>query len=50
MYVDYNYWLKLLDTQLNEPANQNLIKVLKVVKPMNINLRTSVIKNFMSLP
>ena len=21
--VDYNYWLKRLDTQLNEPANQN---------------------------
>ena len=21
--VDYNYWLKWLDTQLNEPANQN---------------------------
>ena len=21
--VDYNYWLKCLETQLNEPANQN---------------------------
>ena len=24
--VDQNYWFKLLDTQLNEPINQNLIK------------------------
>ena len=31
--VDYYYWLKRLDTQLNEPTNQNLIKVAKVVKP-----------------
>ena len=21
--VDYNYWLKRLDTELNEPTNQN---------------------------
>ena len=21
--VDYNYWLKRLETQLNEPTNQN---------------------------
>ena len=27
--VYYNQWLKRLDTQLNEPANQNLIKVPK---------------------
>ena len=33
--VDYNYWLKRLDTQLNETTNQNLIKVLKVVRPTN---------------
>ena len=33
--VDYNKWLKLLDTQLNEPTNQNSIKVTKVVKHMN---------------
>ena len=33
--VDYNYWLKRLDTQLNETTNQNLIKVLKVVMPTN---------------
>ena len=28
-------WLKRLDTQLNEPINQNSIKVPKVVKPTN---------------
>ena len=33
--VDYNQLLKRLDTQLNEPANQNSLKVPKVVKPMN---------------
>ena len=32
-----NYWLKRLDTQLIEPTNQNLIKVPKVVKPLNKN-------------
>ena len=31
--VDYNQYLKRLDTQLNEPTNQNLIKVPKVVEP-----------------
>ena len=29
--LDYNYWLKRLDTQLNESTNQNLLKVPKVV-------------------
>ena len=29
---DCNQWLKRLDIQLNEPTNQNSIKVLKVVK------------------
>ena len=33
--VDRNYWWKRLDTQLNDPNNQNSLKVLKVVKPMN---------------
>ena len=33
--VDNNYWLKLLNTQLNEPTNQNSMKVAKVVKLMN---------------
>ena len=33
--VDYNLWLKRLDTQLNEPSNQNSINVPKFVKPMN---------------
>ena len=28
--VDYNQWLKRFDTQLNEPKNQNSIKVPKV--------------------
>ena len=31
--VNYNQWLKSLNTQLNEPTNQNLIKVPKVVMP-----------------
>ena len=31
--VDYKEWFKSLDTQLNEPANQNTIKVSKVAKP-----------------
>ena len=33
--VDYNEWLKRLDTQLNEPTNLNSIKVLKVFEPTN---------------
>ena len=33
--VDYNLWLKRLDTQLNQPTNENSIKVLKVVRPTN---------------
>ena len=33
--VDYNKGLKRLDTQPNEPTNQNWIKVSKVVKPTN---------------
>ena len=31
--VDYNYWLKRLDTHLSEPTNQNSVKVPKVAKP-----------------
>ena len=31
-YVDYNQWLKRLDTQLNEQTNTNIIKVPKVYK------------------
>ena len=34
-FVDYNQWLKRLDTQLNETTNQNYIKVPKVAKPKN---------------
>ena len=33
--VDLNYWLEHLDTQLNEPTNQNSLKVNKVVQPKN---------------
>ena len=34
-HVDYNYWLKRMDTQFNKPTNQNFLKVLKIVKQMN---------------
>ena len=37
--VDYNLLLKSLDTQINEPTNQNSI-VPKVVKPTNKTLGT----------
>ena len=33
--VDYNYWLKRLDTQPIEATNQNQIKEPKVVIPTN---------------
>ncbi len=33
--VDYNKWLKPLNTQLNKPTNQKSIKVPKVVQAMN---------------
>ena len=33
--VDYNQWLIVLDTQLDEPTNQNSIKFPKVFEPMN---------------
>ena len=33
--VDFNEWLKCLDSKLNEQTNQNSIKVPKVVKPLN---------------
>ena len=33
--VDYNWWLKRFDTQLNQSTNQNLIKVPKVVNLTN---------------
>ena len=32
--VDSNYWLKRFNTQLNDPTNQNSLKVPKVVKPI----------------
>ena len=34
-FVDYNYWLKLLNTQLNKPTNQHTVEVPKVIKPTN---------------
>ena len=34
-YLDYNYWLKRLDIQLNKSSNKNSLKVLKVVNPTN---------------
>ena len=34
-FVDYNYWLKHFNTQLNESTNQYSLKVPKVVKPIN---------------
>ena len=34
-YVDYNKWLKRMNTQFNKPTNKNLVQVLKVVKPTN---------------
>ena len=33
--VDNNKWLKRLETQLNEPTNQNSLKVFKFVESMN---------------
>ena len=33
--VDYDYWLKLLDTQLNKYIHQNSFKVPKVVMLTN---------------
>ncbi len=32
---DYNERIKRLDTRLNEPTNQNSMKVINVVKPTN---------------
>ena len=50
--LDYNFCLKRMDTLLNEPNNQNLIIVPKVVKPKSYykTLRTSIINSPMSLP
>ena len=33
--VDFNQWLKRLDTQLNRSTNKNSLKVPKVPKPTN---------------
>ena len=32
--VDYNLWLKRLDTKINEQTNQNSMKVPKVINPL----------------
>ena len=33
--LDFNQWLKCLDTHLNEPSNKNSMKVPEVIKPTN---------------
>ena len=33
--IDYNKWLKYLDTQLNESTNKNIMKVPKLVEATN---------------
>ena len=45
--VDYKYWLKRLDTQLNEPNNQNSRKLLsqRIRKRYYKTLETSVINS-----
>ena len=35
--INFNYWLKWLNAQLNKPSSQNSKSVLKVVKPTNRN-------------
>ena len=42
--VDHNKWLKRLDTQLNEPTNQNSRKVPK--SQLNQRVRKRYCKNF----
>ena len=42
--VEYNDWLKSLDTQINESTNQNSLKVPKVVNPTNTKKMS--LKNF----
>ena len=34
-YVNYNWWLKRLNTQFDEPTNQKSMKVPKVVMRTN---------------
>ena len=34
-YLDYNWWLKRLDTKLDESTNQNSLKVPEFVKSTN---------------
>ena len=47
--LDYNQWLKRLDTQLKYPTNQNLLKV--PIVPTNYkSLGISVINSPMSVP
>ena len=37
--VDYKEWLKCLETQINKPTNQNLIKVHKSTKLLSQRIR-----------
>ena len=49
--VDYNKWLKRLDSQVNEPTNQSLIKFLsKDKKALLLDLDTIVINSPISSP
>ena len=53
--LDYNKWLKRLDTHFNEPTNQNLIKVKKLLgqqirKSFHYTLGISVINSPLSPP
>ena len=41
--VDYYYWLKRLDTKLNDPTNKHSMEVPKVAKPMN---KKTLLSNF----
>ena len=41
--VDYNQWLKCIDTQPNEPINQHSTNKPKAVKP---NSKKTLLKNF----
>ena len=53
--LDYNYWLKRLESQLNKPKNPFSKKIREVIKPTNKKhysktLDTSVINNPVSSP
>ena len=41
--IDYNWWLKRLDTQLNKTTNKNPLKVPEVIKP---TIKKTLLQNF----